>query len=197
MSELIVDEVNLRQVPDLAAAERAIHDSPTFARHDIAQAPSRRPAHLVDGQVRGLDDGSGCIVPSPGFHSTLEAGGSVAQESKTLHHKLRGVPLGAHGQDRNVLWELTRKILLDASDYGVHHLVLTARLEHFEVGQVHGGQGAAALKRKPLKFVAVAHVEDKELLPTIEAFKEIRGGPDGFVRSLRHEETVFRRRAGD
>jgi hypothetical protein len=82
------------------------HDRFPRACYDVAQAPSRGPAYLVDGQIGTFDQSAGRVVLAPGFHPTLEVGASVAQAAQPFRDELRSVTLGAYRKDRQIRGKL-------------------------------------------------------------------------------------------
>src|SRR6516164_10089725 len=154
--------------------------------HQVAQAASRGPADLINGQVRTFHKGSGRIMLAPGLHSTLEVRAGVPKVAQSLRNELRSVALGANREDGQIRGKLVRKALLNVSDNGVRHLVFAAEFEHLEIGNIDGRYGDASFEPKRVKFITIAYIEDEESVSTFQPFEQVFWSPDFVFQSFYH-----------
>ena len=170
----------------MEVAERIDDDRFPVARDHVAQTASRRPAYLKDGQVGAFDHGAGCVELAPGFHPALEVGAGIIQPAQPLRDEFRSAAFGAYSKDGQIRGKLVRQVLLKVSDDGFQHVVLAACFEHFEIGNVDGGERAPPFEPESLELIAIAHVEHEERVAAVEPSQQVFRAP-GFVEWFCHE----------
>src|SRR6516164_6844722 len=107
---------------------QGIDDNGFSVAHDhIAEAATRWTADLKNAKTRAIDNCPCVVMIAPCLHAPLKGASFISKADESLCYEFRSTPFSANSQNWRAFRKLFGKVALHAGDYGINHVVLTAR----------------------------------------------------------------------